>query len=291
MIELIFDTPIEKIELKGFPLYVKREDLSCSYPGPPFAKIRGLHKKLTELKKTGIQTVGYMETSLSMASWGIAYLSQKIGLKAVIFYPQYKEGYKYEQENQFKKWKEFNAEFFPIEHPGRQKINHYLAKQKLLSNFPNSIMLDQGLPFEETIEEVGKQVDLIPKELLGGSIVVSVGSGVMISGIINGLKRNLPKEQNMEIYGIVIFNQNLESKKRKIEKRSKTILKNWGFFSNKNINLTLLDLGYQYEQKEEIECPFPCSKYYDRKAWKWLNDNISTLKQPIIFWNIGGDFV
>lgn len=290
MSQLIFDTPIEKMELKGFPLYVKREDLSCSYPGPPFAKVRGVYLKLLKLKESGIETVGYMETSLSMASWGISYLSRKIGLKVVVFYPKYKEGYRYEQEKQLKKWKEFNVEFYPIEKPGRQKINTYIAKKKLLELYPNSIMLDQGLPFEETVEEVSKQIDLCPKEILGGSLIVSVGSGTILSGIIKGLINNLHLEKTMNIYGITAFPQNIKTKKHKIEKMSKTFLNKWGFFSNKNINLILLDLGYKYEQKEEIECPFPCSKYYDRKAWKWLNENIEKLTQPIIFWNIGGDF-
>jgi hypothetical protein len=38
-----------------------------------------------------------------------------------------------------------------------------------------------------------------------------------------------------------------------------------------------------------IDCPFPCNRYYDKKAFKWMVDNIDSIIQPVIFWNIGGD--
>jgi hypothetical protein len=52
-------------------------------------------------------------------------------------------------------------------------------------------------------------------------------------------------------------------------------------------NLHLLDTGYQYTDKEEIEIPFPCNVYYDAKAYKWTIDNIDKLKKPVLFWNTG----
>ncbi|GAG18142.1 unnamed protein product, partial [marine sediment metagenome] len=30
---------------------------------------------------------------------------------------------------------------------------------------------------------------------------------------------------------------------------------------------------------------------YDLKAWKWLVDNMSSLRKPILFWNIGAPYI
>ena len=51
--------------------------------------------------------------------------------------------------------------------------------------------------------------------------------------------------------------------------------------------MRVIDYNYEYRYKEEVDCPFPCNPYYDRKAWKWLLDKLPKLKQPILFWNIG----
>uniref|UniRef100_A0A6M3IKX7 Uncharacterized protein n=1 Tax=viral metagenome TaxID=1070528 RepID=A0A6M3IKX7_9ZZZZ len=47
------------------------------------------------------------------------------------------------------------------------------------------------------------------------------------------------------------------------------------------------DLGYDYTDREMIRTGFPCNEYYDRKAYKFIHDNIHKLKKPILFWNIG----
>ena len=62
------NTPIERHYIKGKPVYVKREDLCANkYPdAPPFSKIRGLEQELAQLKRKGFQTIGYVETSVSM---------------------------------------------------------------------------------------------------------------------------------------------------------------------------------------------------------------------------------
>jgi 1-aminocyclopropane-1-carboxylate deaminase/D-cysteine desulfhydrase-like pyridoxal-dependent ACC family enzyme len=288
--DIIQDTPTELIKLKDLPVYVKREDLACPPPGPPFAKVRGLYPRLLSLKQKGITTVGYMDTSVSMATWGISYFAQKLGMKSVVFYPKYKDGLKCEQEKQIEKWKKFHAEVICIEKPNRLKINYYRAKKILLERFPHSEMLEQGLPFSETITQVTRQVSLLPKESLGGTIVMCVGSGVMTAGVLKGLSLMLNKNQSQTVIGIIVAPKNLEMKKKDIIKKSGLII-GQGFFSINNIKLELIDIGYEYEQTEEIECPFPCNKYYDRKAWKWLCDHLINLTPPIVFWNIGGDYI
>jgi len=49
--------------------------------------------------------------------------------------------------------------------------------------------------------------------------------------------------------------------------------------------------GYAYGDSVRCECPFPCSIYYDLKAWRWLcqvevAESLAD-RGRILFWNIG----
>lgn len=268
---LIVSTPIEKI---CDDIYVKREDLSCPPPGPPFGKVRGLYPVLSKLKNEGIKIVSYMDTSISMAGWGVSYFCKELELKSVIFYPKYKE-FRHNQEKYIEKWSEFGAEIIPLDKPNMQSINYYRAKKILTEKYPNSIILPQGLPFNETIDNVS---DEIKKDFESynniKSVVVSVGSGIMCVGILRGLSSLglLP-----DVYGVFVAPKKVDTYTKKIFKHIPSGYSKLHFSETK----------YEYTDKEEMEIPFPCNPYYDAKAYKWMIDNIDSLKKPILFWNIG----
>lgn len=279
---MIQNTTIEKYKIGLQEIFVKREDLACSAPGPPFAKVRGLYPVLKKLKAQGITHFGYMDTSISMAGWGLSYFCKKMGLKAVIFYPVYKNGKRHNQEFQIKKWKEFGATIIPFEKPNRLMINWYRARKILKEGYPDSEMLPQGLPFEETIEkvsdEVKKDFEIFQKIK---TIVLCIGSGTMASGILRGLHSIIAKT---EIYGIVVAPKDTARMKKKIYNMAGVDEK--GFFAFKG-RVNIIDHGFQYTDKEMIECPFPCNPYYDLKAWKWMVENIDKIEHPALFWNVG----
>jgi hypothetical protein len=52
-------------------------------------------------------------------------------------------------------------------------------------------------------------------------------------------------------------------------------------------NVEIIKSEKDYYTPEEIDCPFPSSIWYDRKAYRWMKEHINELKQPILFWNIG----
>src|SRR4030042_566809 len=269
------NTPVEKYG----DIYVKREDLAIDPPGPPFSKIRGLEAKMMALLNEGIKTVGYMDTTVSFAGWGISYFAKLFGMRAVIFYPRYKDGhYRDNLEKHVKIWNEFGATVVPLDKPQRLKINWYRARNMLRDNWPNAFMLEQGFPYPEATRETAKQVRLIPKSILGGSIVISIGSGVICSGVVQGL---LEDETKTTVYGITVSPKDLKAMEARIIRRTDDI------FSS--VPLILIDGGYEYTQRVEMEIPFNCNAYYDRKAWAWLLKHKEELKQPIIFWNIGGE--
>jgi len=286
---ILKDTPIEKYFFQRKVFFVKREDLSCLSPGPPFAKVRGLFPFLQKLKKQGIETVSYMDTEISMASWGLAYFAKRLEMKAVIFYPSYKnKELRFNQQYQINKWKEFDPEIIPLESPNRLQINFYRARKILLEKYPNAYMLPQGLPFEETKHEVSRQVSLLDQEY--GSIVTVIGSGTMCSGILMGLEK-----QNMksDVHGVFCSPKNFDNMRKKILSKAGFSDSEKGFNLLKkspNFKLFLYNMGYEYTQREQCECPFPCNEFYDKKAFKWMVDNFENLNPPVLFWNIGSDF-
>lgn len=269
-------TSIEKYE----NIFVKREDLCFDFPAPPFSKCRGIIEKLQKLKQEGYDVIGYTETSISMAGWGVAWACKVLGLKCVLFDPQYKvtpEVLKYHRS----KWAKLGAETIPIL-AGMAKVNWYISQKLLQEKYPrNSILLPLGLPFEETIQETSKEVIYcFENQLKFKTIVINVGSGTVCAGIVRGLNKLEILKSDVLIYGIMGRTGNIKEKKEKIKNKAGLLLTNIP-------ELHLIDPGWDYTEKSQVVVPFPCHAYYDAKAWQWLLKNKDFLKDPILFWNIG----
>ena len=271
---MIVSTPVEKHKVRDQTILVKREDLSCLLPGPPFSKVRGLFSHLKKLKDRGVRTIGYTETSISMAGWGVAWASKELGLETVIFDPQYVQtpgvlAYHRQQ------WKKFGAKIEPIK-AGMARVNYNISKKILKEKYgDNAVLLPLGLPLEESIEETAKEFERVQEHF--STLVVNVGSGTICAGLIKGMKEGI-------IYGIMGRKGDKRRKEFSILRKSGKLI---GGLLGDSIEFHLIDLGYEYTDTEYYECPFPCNPYYDRKAWKWLVDNIDILKRPVLFWNIG----
>lgn len=272
---IVENTPVEKYIIQDKTIFVKREDLSCVPPGPPFSKMRGLMKVLKGLKQQGITTIGYTETSISMAGWGVAYGCFILGLQCILFDPQYKNTPPLLSYHR-KQWKKFNAKIIPLK-AGMAKVNWNISRRELKKE-SNSILLPLGLPFLETIEETTKEVVRTRQAGIDpNTIIVNVGSGTIAAGIIKGF-------EDKKVYGIMGRTGNVKKKLLNILKKSSII--NQGLF-NKTVDFELIDPCWEYTERSEISCPFPCHPFYDLKAWQWLMENIEKLESPILFWNIG----
>jgi len=281
------NTPVEAYKINRSEVFVKREDLACLSPGPPFSKVRGLLPTLIDLKNEGYTTFGYMENSISMATWGVSYFCKQLGLKCIVFAPQYVGGLQDNQDKMVEKWEQFGADVRWMK-ACRQTIGYYMARKILKAEYQNSYMLPLGLPFDITVNEVAKQVKLLSKELLNGSIIVSVGSGIMTSGICKGVSS---EGGTAEIFGILAAPKSEGRMFSKIRKYSGVPINFRNDLFSANVDLTLIDTGIGYKEIPDIEAPFPCNDNYDLKAWKWLVDNKEYLAKPILFWNIGASYV
>ena len=277
--KLMETTPVEKHNINGIEFLVKREDLACPPPGPCFSKVRGLLSHMEKLKQTGIKTVGYVETAISMAGIGVAWVGRELRMEVIIYDPQYSLKHPARNVHEFhrQKWQEFGASIVPLR-PFMTKVNYNIAR-KLLNEGPEREMLPLGLPFQETVEETAKQVLMTNLSEIS-TIVICVGSGTICSGVVKGIAslRNPPS-----VYGVMCRGGNRNQKEKRIRERA-GIEKN-GLV---NIDLKIVNPGWEYIDREEIATPFPCNPYYDQKALRFLLDNYNRIRKLILFWNIGG---
>lgn len=278
---ILQDTPTEYYYDDG--CYIKREDLACLPPGPPFAKVRGLYKGLQEIKSRNIKTVGYFETSISMATWGIGYFCKLLNIHPVVFYYEYKE-LAHNRAKQHEIWEKYNIETHKLEKPNMQKIQEAVSSKLFAEIYPEGEFLPAGLKFDQTVDEVAKQVQIIPDEALGGTLIICTGSGMMAAGVLRGI---IDRGISQTILGITIHPKNTENMKRFILKKSN--VGEFDFVATKS-KLQIINSGYEYTQKEECNVPFPCCPYYDRKAYKYMLDNMKSFKKPVLFWNIGAPY-
>lgn len=77
-------TPIE--EYPQYGLWVKREDLSCPRPGPPFSKARGVYARVKSRQET---LIGVLDTRHSQAGHAVARACQILAKKCMNFFPEF----------------------------------------------------------------------------------------------------------------------------------------------------------------------------------------------------------
>ena len=271
---LIENTPIELYNHALGQYWVKREDLACPAPGPPFSKVRGLMKVLEREKAAGTKVIGYAETSISMAGWGIAWGCHQLGLKTVIFDPQYKKTPSLLAQHR-KEWAKWNAVIIPVK-AGRAKVNYHIGRKILKAKYPDSKMFPLGIPFQETIAETALEAGR-SDTFMFKSVVVNVGSGTIAAGVLRAFKQKV-------VYGIMGRSGNVFTKRKYIIKKSGVLE---GGFLGEKIKFILVDPGWEYTEKCTIPIPFPCHPYYDAKAYLWMINHLNHIPKPVLFWNIG----
>lgn len=279
---LKINTPVEQYEVKGRPVFVKREDLCVEPPGPPFSKVRGIVAFLAGLKSKGVKTVAYLENSTSMASWGVSWAAQALGLKAVIFAPEYKEP-KMPLEFHRQMWGQFNPEIVPYR-PMIQKADWHAKHKQFKALYPDaSFMLPLGLPFEQTRDETAAEVQR--SRGMWGSLVINIGSGTICSGVVRGLEGSAT--QIIAVWCSAKAEDPMATRERILAKAG--VLD----FGGNCFSLDVIPNDMKYGEPDLYPCPFPCNPYYDRRAWHWLCENIDDprLRDPILFWNIGAGYM
>ena len=261
------NTPIEKYDFENKTFFVKREDMFKGAPYPQLAKLRGVCDLIEKLKIRGVKKIGCFDTRVSHAGWGVSAACKEHGIECHVYFPYLVA--MTELAEQQKKSQELGAILHKLK-GGRTAVLYSQAKKHAEIN--KIYMLPLGLVCQETVLNVRKEALMIPKEYK--SIVVSTGTGTILSGLILGSK-------NRKIYAV---SAGMSEKKQK-----KRILGLWSLANYeadfKNVHFHQADTDYYTE--ENRVCPFPSHEYYDRKAFKWMMENFDDLEKPVLFWNIG----
>lgn len=283
--------PIQKLKVHNKEVRIVRDGLTSTFPGPNNSKIRGIHQKLRDLREQGVKTVASLDTRISRCGWAVSYVSKQLGMDYYDFYPR--QGKDKPLPFYQKMCKFHGANLVPLR-GNHQPVMRYHAERYLEKNDIDATLLPIGLSLNESVIANAGVVGLLPDDIFTGSLVACVSSGTTLAGVLHGLCRN---EQNTEVYGVLTSGFKSRGKdimtkiKRVTGRRAPIVIRpHKSLRSSGVVGLNMVKTGYEYQDIEPLSPPFPCDRYLDRKAWKFLVDNIDELEEPVTFWNVGGEW-
>jgi threonine dehydratase len=268
---LVNGTPIEKHE----GVWVKREDLSCGEPGPPFSKMRGVIEHIAARPE---KVFGVLDTYHSKAGWAVAYACKKLRRKCINFYPVYKaDGLDAPLRAPQVRSQKLGAQLCPVP-AGRSFILYNQARAQLKEMSPGAYLMPNALKLAESIEATAHEVEASAKQIRRvriAHVIVSISSGTIAAGVLIGLDR-------IKTYPTIWLHEGYSREERLVLQ----YLAESGVPVDR-FKIEIVDEGYAYKDTapEEVTAPFPCNKWYDLKAWAWLKER--DLGGPTLFWNVG----
>jgi len=273
---LLDGTPVEHHPEFGFK--VKREDLACLQPGPQFSKTRGVFAHIEKKVAEGFKVFGALDTYHSQAGHAVARACQLLGVACVTYYPEYKHepGHRPPQAKAV-----FLGSKLVGLPAGMSAVLYHQAKKKLRDAFGDeAYMMPNALKLDESVEETAKEVagECLDADL----VIIPISSATIAAGVIAGFRA---AERSPQFVLHLGYSRSHEA-----------ILA----YLAKKLNLTigqlptihLVDEKYNYKDKArgEGEPPFPCSPYYDLKAFRWWmregRERFAAFNN-VLLWNIG----
>lgn len=268
-------TPIERYKLNGRIVYVKREDLSCPLPGPPFSKMRGVIEHIANRPE---KVFGVLDTYHSKAGWAVAYACKKLRRKCINFYPVYKGDVADAIREPQVQSKRLGAKLYALP-AGRSFILYNRARTLLQQESAGAYLMPNALKLTESVEATTAEVRVSKtalRRIAPTDVVVSVSSATIAAGVIAGL-------QSLDLKPRIWLHEGYSREPGTILKylasRLATVPK----------NIEIIDELYAYKDTAPASCvaPFPCNPWYDLKAWNWLGTTNEKFKGNVLFWNVG----
>lgn len=277
---LQINTPVED-HLKQFGLLVKREDLSCLPPGPPFSKTRGV---FAHIEKRPEQVIGVLDTYHSQAGHAVAEACKLLDKVAVNFYPVRKAEVGQPIKPQQQAAVDLGALTVPLQ-AGRSAILYHQAKKELetlrVRGSGPSYMMPNALKLPEMITETAAEVQRtlthhsLPPRM---PVIIAASSGTIAAGVIKGFADAGLFPQFIIHQG---YDRPLQATVNYIAKMSGVIegMTNWEFVNE----------GFAYGDKAPAgpEPLWPCNVYYDLKAFRWWMREGRAQYGEALLWNIG----
>jgi hypothetical protein len=261
-------TPIEDYR-KLYGLWVKREDLSCPPPGPPFSKTRGVYAHLREREE---RVIGVLDTYHSQAGHAVARACQVLEKQCINFYPEFKR----EPGPRAPQWEavKLGAVLEPLP-AGRSAILFHAARR--LTERMGGYMMPNALKLNESVTETAAEVRDTDFDL----VILPVSSGTIAAGVIRGFR------ERGEGGPTFILHLGYSRAHGAVLEYVKTKSEYYG------ARLVIVDQKYAYRDRAAgvVAPPFPCNPYYDLKALEWWvhhgRERYARSHSRILFWNIG----
>jgi 1-aminocyclopropane-1-carboxylate deaminase/D-cysteine desulfhydrase-like pyridoxal-dependent ACC family enzyme len=273
-------TPVED-HRKELGLWVKREDLSCPPPGPPFSKTRGVLAHMAKLEP-GI-TVGVLDTFHSQAGHAVAHAARVLGMNVINYYPEYKNDPGHREPQNRSAY--LGAELVGLQ-AGRSAVLFHQAKKDLAARTGGKgYMMPNALKLPEMVEETAAEVQTLPGEHCAPErVIISISSGTIAAGVLLGWFQG-------GMAGPMEFILHMGYSRSK-EAVLKYIAGKMGPEAAEVMMplVTLVDEGYEYKRsvKPYQGLPFPANGHYDMKAMNWwLTSRGSLTQKRTLFWLIG----
>lgn len=281
------NTPVED-HLEQFGLLVKREDLSCLPPGPPFSKTRGVFSHIAARPEL---VIGVLDTYHSQAGHAVAEACRLLGKVCINFYPVRKA----EQGSPVKPQQQAAADLGAVLHPlpaGRSAILYHQAKKALNGDFSGTFnlhkyggdvyMMPNALKLPEMITETAAEVRAtlrstpLPPRM---PVLIAASSGTIAAGVMRGFydagegNRPFLIHQGYDRSESAILDYMIKMSGIPMGTADR-------FFINE---------GYSYGDvaKPGPEPLWPCNVYYDLKAFRWWMREGRAQYGRALLWNIG----
>jgi hypothetical protein len=256
-------TRVEEYVISNKQVFVVRDDLHCQFPGCNNVKARGLFE---HLKNIDNEIIGVVDTCVSRAGWCTAWAGSQLNKKVYVYVSQYCA------DDFFRLMAKLHGANIVTLRANLSSVMYNMAKKHI--GRLGGYLLPKYLRLRESIEEMVKVASEVLSKYGPKTVVVLVSSGVMASGILKAAGRDV------DVINVTHVTNNFDERLRFMRNMT----------GRQDIILKPMP-GYKYGQENyNVRPPFPCDIYYDRWAWQWLVENINSLKEPIAFWNIGGEW-
>jgi hypothetical protein len=313
---LVLGTPLED-HLDTLGLLVKREDLSCPPPGPPFSKTRGVLAHVKARFDEGVRVFGALDTYHSQAGHAVAHACRLLGAQCVNYFPVYKaeieaggfgegdtivlkEGYRPPQQRS----SELGAVLFALP-AGRSAVLYHQAKKDCLARggymMPNALKLPETL--EETAAEVVRTFEQADREqfevLRSSPWLISCSSATIASGVMAGLADCglLSRDGYARRVRVILhmgYKRSVPAVLDYIDERFTTARRrplDVGdiHYDRSDFIAEVVDEGYAYadQARAGVDPSWPCNPYYDLKAFRWWMREGRAKYGRAVMWNIG----
>lgn len=264
-------TPIEDYR-ERFGLWVKREDLSCPPPGPPFSKTRGV---FAHLEKRPEHLIGVLDTFHSQAGHAVARACQVLGKKCWNYFPKYKsdEGKEYLRPPQIAS-ADLGAVLVALK-AGRSCILYHQARKDIEEK--GGYMMPNALKLPESVEETAKEVPAQPFDW----VLIPASSGTIAAGVIRGFGERVERGDIDRMPRFIVHLG---------YSRSETAVREYLYESSGyNAEVEVIDEGYAYKDvaRPGLDPDWPCNAYYDLKAFRWWTTHREEYPGDVLLWNVG----